>query len=235
MAKTMHSVLNALKDISEERHNPTGEKLNLGLKLAAATPLKATAKVVAFSALRSSKNCATMSAKKERCAMGVDLTTTVKICLDQDFLKRGTVSAKAILREIVNDPDVYDFLTSASLSCKWVVDTDKIPFEENRVVHIVEATTTARRPVEELLKHKDTLTGGGILVDIKQSDDYGWNYRKVEVNGKTIFEEHWSVHERSVYRHNKPSEDFNKSTEDFIIDEFMPDVRIKMTLNQGLA
>lgn len=164
--------------------------------------------------------------------MGVDYTTTVKICLDQDLLKRGIVSAKAILREIVNDPDIYDFLTDASLSCKWVVDTDKIPFEENRVVHIVEATAIARRPVEELLKYKDNLTGRGILVDIRQSDDYGWNYRKVEVNGNAVFEEEW--HENCVNGHNKPSEDFNKSTEDFIIDEFMPDVRIKMTLNQGL-
>lgn len=164
--------------------------------------------------------------------MGVDYTTTVKICLDQDFLKRGTGSAKAILREIVNDPDVYDFLTSASLSCKWVVDTDKIPFEENRVVHIVEATTVSRRPDEELLKHKDNLTGLGILVDIRQSDEYGWNYRKVEVNGNAVFEEEW--HENCVNGHNKPSEDFNKTTEDFIIDEFMPDVRIKQDLSKGL-
>ena len=164
--------------------------------------------------------------------MGVDYTTTVKICLDQDFLKRGTGSAKAILRDIVNDPDVYDFLTSASLSCKWVVDTKKIPLEENRVVHIVEATTTARRPVEELLKHKDNLTGDGILVDIWQSSEYGWNYRKVEVNGNAVFEEEW--HEHSVNGHNKPSEDFNKTTEDFFIDEFMPGVRIKRDLSQDL-
>lgn len=168
--------------------------------------------------------------------MGVDLTTTVKICWVQDWLKDDIAPARAKFKEIVDDPKVYDFLTSADLDWKFAVSpATSIPLQENKVVYIAEVSMVSRGGGEELLKHKDTLAGDRILVDIMQSDDYGWNYRKVEVNGKTIFEEHWSEHEHSVNRHDKPSEDFNKSTEDFIIDEFMPDVRIKMTLNQGLS
>ena len=165
--------------------------------------------------------------------MGVDCTTTMKICWVQDWLKNDIAPARAKFKEIVDDPKVYDFLTSADLGWKFAVDKTRIPLHENKVVYIAKVSMVARGRGEELLKHKDTLTGDGILVDIRQSDDYGWNYRKVEVNGNAVFEEEW--HENCVNGHNKPSEDFGKFTEDFIIDEFMPDVRIKMTLNQGLA
>lgn len=164
--------------------------------------------------------------------MGVDCTTTMKICWVQDLLKDDIAPARAKFKEIVDDPKVYDFLTSADLDWKFAV-SPAIPPHENKVVYIAEVSMVSRGRGEELLKHKDTLAGDRILVDIRQSDDYGWNYRKVEVNGNAVFEEEWD--ENCVNGHNKPSEDFNKSTEDFIIDEFMPDVRIKMTLNQGLA
>lgn len=165
--------------------------------------------------------------------MGVDCMTTMKICWLAPLKTEQKDGAKAKFKEIVDDPEVLDFLGSAELGWKFVFDKTRIPPHENEMVYIAKVSMVSRGRGEELLKHKDTLAGDRILVDIKQSDDYGWNYRKVEVNGNAVFEEEW--HENCVNGHNKPSEDFNKSTEDFIIDEFMPDVRIKMTLNQGLA
>lgn len=194
--------------------------------------MKATTFAVAFSVLRTSNNCATMSAKKERCAMGVDCMTTMKICWLAPLKPELMDGAKAKFKEIVDDPEVLDFLSRAELGWKFVFDKTRISPRENEMVYIANVSTVSRGRGEELLKHKDNLTGGGILVDIRQSDDYGWNYRKVEVNGKAVFEEEWD--EYCVNGHNKPSEDFNKTTEDFIIDEFMPDVRIKHDLSQGL-
>lgn len=167
--------------------------------------------------------------------MGSDIATTMKICWVYKPLEcePNDLPAKAKLREIVVDDKMLDFSTKLSLSSKMAVDDKYVSYNDNRVVWTLEVVLISRSDDSEILKYKDGLEEEvDTLVDITQRDDWGWNYRKIEVNGKTIFEEQW--HEHAVNSRNKPSEDFNKSTEDFIIDEFMPDVRIKMTLNQDI-
>ncbi len=171
--------------------------------------------------------------------MGVDCCTTMKICWVYKPLECDTdnLPARAKLKEIVNDDKIMDFITNLSLSSKMVVDDKHISYNDNRVVWTLEVAMITRDDsdelLDELLKHQENLSGEvDTLVEITQSDEYGFNLRAVNVNGKCVFQEHW--HKQSVNGHNKPSKDFNKSTEDFIIDELMPDVRIKMTLNQGL-
>ena len=141
------------------------------------------------------------------------------------------LTAKAKLREIVVDDEMLDLSIKLSLSGKMAVDDKYASYNDNRVVWTLEVVLISRSDGNEILKYKDGLEKEvDTLVDITQYDKFGWHYRKIEADGKTIFEEQW--HENAVNGHNKPSEDFNKSTEDFIIDEFLPDARIMMTLNQ---
>lgn len=168
--------------------------------------------------------------------MGVDCITTMKICWVYKPIECDTdnLPARAKLKEIVNDDKIMDFITNLSLSSKMVVDDKHISYNDNRVVWTLEVVFISKSGGSEIQKYIDGLEETvDTLVDIVLSDEYGFNLRSVIVNGKCVLEERW--HEKSVNGHNKPSEDFNKSTEDFIIDELMPDVRIKMTLNQGLA
>jgi hypothetical protein len=136
---------------------------------------------------------------------------------------------RAKLKEIVDDEDVLDSITTTSLESKMIgnsVVKDGITVGHlNLFVWTLKVSAKANDDgTNALLKHRDNL--GGVtdtLVDIEESDNSGWHYRKIEANGKTVFEEEW---------HTKPSEDFSKSTEDFIIDEFLSESRIMMTLNQ---
>lgn len=167
--------------------------------------------------------------------MGVDCATTMKICWIYKTLgyEPDALPARTKLKEIVDDNNIIDFITKLSLSSILVVDDKYVSYNDNRVVWTLEVTMISRGGNDELLKHQENLSGEvDTLVDVTESDEYGYNRRTVAANGKVVFEEEW--HENCVNGHNKPSEDFNKSTEDFIIDEFMPDVRLKMTLNQGL-
>lgn len=197
--------------------------------------MKVTSKVVAFSALRSSKNCAILSAKKERCVMGVDCATTMKICWvyrPREY-DAYNLPARAKLKEIVGDSDVLDFITNLSLSGKMAVADKRINYFDNRIVWTLEVIMTSRGDNHELLEHKENL-GSEVdtLVDIREWDNDDWHHRRVEANGKVIFEEEWV--EDGEMCADMPSEDFNKTTEDFIIDEFMPDVRVKLDLSQSL-
>ncbi len=188
-----------------------------------------------FSALLSSKIYAILLANKRRVKMGSDLATTMKICWVYKPLEYDpdNLPARAKLKEIVVDSNIIDFITKLSLSSKMAVDDKHVSYNDNRVVWTLEVAMISRGGNDELLKHQENLSGEvDTLVDVTESDEYGYNSRTVAANGKIVFEEEW--HENCVNGRNKPSEDFNKTTEDFIIDEFMPNVRIKMTLNQGL-
>lgn len=172
--------------------------------------------------------------------MGSDIATTMKICwlYIPSKYRRDKMPGRAKLKEIVDDEDVLDSIITTSLESKMIgnsVVKDGITEGHlNLFVWTLKVSAKANDDgTNALLKHRDNLGDvADTLVDIEESDIFGWHYRKIEANGKTVFEEEW--HKNSVNGHNKPSEDFNKSTEDFIIDEFLPDERIMMTLNQGL-